>query len=72
MTRHSSKKRGFAALDPEQRRALASKGGKSSHAKGTLYVFSNEQRRIGGKHGGAVVSANVAHMVEIGRKGGSR
>src|SRR5262245_51972052 len=64
------RKRGFAALDPEQQRAVARKGGKAAHGKGTAHEFSSEEARRAGQMGGKVVSANRAHMAAIGRKGG--
>lgn len=61
---------GFAAMDPEKQRALASKGGKAAHAEGTAHEFDAEEARRAGRKGGEVVSRDLAHMAEIGRKGG--
>jgi general stress protein YciG len=36
---------GFAALSPERRREIASKGGKIAHAKGTAHEFTSETAR---------------------------
>lgn len=44
--------RGFAAMDPDKRRAIASKGGKSAHAMGTAHQFSSEEARLAGIKGG--------------------
>ena len=44
-------RRGFAAMDPEQQRALASLGGQTSHAKGTAHEFNTEEARHAGKIG---------------------
>lgn len=65
-------KRGFATLDPERQRAIARKGGQVAHGKGTAHEFSSEEARRAGRLGGKAVSANRAHMAEIGRKGGQR
>lgn len=46
------KKRGFAAMDPEQLRALASKGGKACQAKGKGRRWNTEQAREAGRRGG--------------------
>lgn len=62
--------RGFASMDAEKQREIASKGGKAAHAKGTAHEFTSEEARIAGKKGGEKVSQNRAHMAEIGRKGG--
>ena len=64
------KPRGFAALTPEQRYAICSKGGKAAHAKGVAHVFSGEKAREAGRKGGEIVASNRKHMAEIGRRGG--
>lgn len=46
------KRRGFAAMTPEQRSAIASKGGKAAHAKGTAHKFSSEEAKAAGIKGG--------------------
>ena len=65
-------KRGFAALDPETRRRIASRGGKAAHNKGRAHEFSPDEARQAGKKGGERVSKNRDHMAEIGKKGGER
>jgi hypothetical protein len=45
-------KRGFASMDPEKQRKIASKGGKAAHAKGTAHEFTSEEARKAGKKGG--------------------
>lgn len=44
--------RGFASMDPEKQREIASKGGKAAHAKGTAHEFSSEEAREAGCKGG--------------------
>jgi general stress protein YciG len=44
--------RGFAAMDQEQRREIASKGGKAAHEKGTAHEFTSEEARQAGYKGG--------------------
>lgn len=68
--RGSGGKRGFAAMDKETQRMIASKGGQAAHQKGTAHEFSSEEARRAGQKGGEVVSRNREHMAEIGRKGG--
>lgn len=63
-------KRGFAAMDKETQRLIASKGGQAAHQKGTAHEFTPEEARRAGQKGGEVVSRNREHMAEIGRKGG--
>ena len=62
--------RGFAAMDEERQRKIASKGGKAAHEKGTAHEFTRDEARAAGKKGGEVVSQNRKHMAEIGRRGG--
>jgi len=63
------KKRGFAVMNPEKRRAIAQKGGRAAHEQGVAHEFSREEAKKAGERGGRVVSQNRAHMAEIGRKG---
>ena len=46
------KRRGFAAMSPEKQKEIASKGGKSAHAKGTAHQFTPEEARSAGTKGG--------------------
>jgi general stress protein YciG len=63
-------KRGFAAMDPEQQREIASEGGKAAHEQGTAHEFTSEEAREAGRKGGEAVSRDREHMSEIGKKGG--
>jgi len=62
--------RGFASMDSEKQRRIASLGGRAAHQQGTAHEFSSEEAREAGRKGGEAVSANRAHMAAIGRKGG--
>jgi uncharacterized protein len=62
--------RGFASMDEEKQREIASKGGRAAHEKGTAHEFTSEEAREAGRKGGEAVSQNREHMSEIGRKGG--
>ena len=53
--------RGFASMDPEKQRRIASKGGKAAHAKGVAHQFSEAEAREAGRKGG------VAPHVRRGR-----
>jgi general stress protein YciG len=44
--------RGFAGMSEEERRKIASKGGKAAHEKGTAHEFSSEEAREAGRKGG--------------------
>jgi general stress protein YciG len=62
--------RGFASMDEEKQREIASKGGRAAHEKGTAHEFTSEEAREAGRKGGQAVSQDREHMSEIGRKGG--
>lgn len=62
--------RGFASMDQDKQRSIASLGGRAAHQQGTAHEFSSEEAREAGRKGGEAVSANRAHMAAIGRKGG--
>ena len=57
-------------MAPERHRALASRGGKTAHARHRAHEFSTEEARRAGQRGGAQISKNREHMAAIGRKGG--
>ena len=40
--------RGFASMDPERQRQIASEGGKAAHEKGTAHEFTSEEARRAG------------------------
>lgn len=62
--------RGFAAMDPEKQRRIASEGGRAAHRQGVAHEWSRDEAREAGRKGGQIVSQNRDHMSEIGRKGG--
>jgi uncharacterized protein len=47
-----SKPRGFAAMDRQRVREIASKGGEAAHKAGTAHQFTSEEARVAGKKGG--------------------
>ncbi|AFY45329.1 KGG domain-containing protein [Nostoc sp. PCC 7107] len=63
-------KRGFASMDEDKQREIASKGGHAAHEKGTAHEFTSEEAREAGRKGGETVSQDREHMAEIGREGG--
>jgi uncharacterized protein len=63
-------KRGFASMDEDKQREIASKGGHAAHEKGTAHEFTPEEAREAGRKGGEAVSQDREHMAEIGSKGG--
>jgi len=45
--------RGFAAMDAEKQRAIASKGGRAAHEQGVAHQWTREEARVAGKKGGS-------------------
>lgn len=48
----STSNRGFASMDEDKQREIASQGGKAAHEKGTAHEFSSEEAREAGRKGG--------------------
>ena len=44
--------RGFASMDREKQREVASKGGRAAHVKGTAHEWTSEEAREAGRKGG--------------------
>ncbi|UQN10082.1 KGG domain-containing protein [Deinococcus sp. QL22] len=44
--------RGFARMDPQKQREIASKGGQAAHASGNAHQFTSEEARAAGRKGG--------------------
>jgi general stress protein YciG len=51
-------KRGFASMDPNKQREIASKGGKAAHQKGTAHEWTGEEAKEAGRKGGAASHRN--------------
>ena len=49
---NNTSNRGFASMDPDRQREIASKGGKAAHEKGTAHEFDSEEAREAGREGG--------------------
>lgn len=66
-SRQGTSNRGFAGMDAERQRAIASMGGKAAHEKGRAHEFTSEEARIAGRKGGeashAVRKNNEARRV---------
>jgi len=44
--------RGFASMDPNKQKMIASKGGRTAHKKGTAHKWTSEEAREAGRRGG--------------------
>jgi general stress protein YciG len=58
----SENNRGFASMDEDKQREIASKGGQAAHQKGTAHEFTPEEAREAGHKGGqAAHQKGTAH-----------
>ncbi len=48
----NTKGRGFASMSKDKQRAIASKGGKAAHRKGTAHTWTSEEAAAAGRKGG--------------------
>ena len=58
--------RGFASMDPQRQREIASEGGRAAHEKGTAHEFTSEEAREAGRKGGMARSANRRNAMQSG------
>ena len=53
--------KGFAVMDKARQREIASKGGKSAHAKGTAHEWTSAEAQAAGRLGGSATRKNAAN-----------
>ncbi len=53
VTERKGRGRGFASMDPEKQREIASKGGRAAHVQGTAHEWTSDEARAAGRKGGA-------------------
>jgi general stress protein YciG len=65
-----TKNRGFASMDPERQRQIASEGGKAAHQKGTAHEFTSEEARRAGSmsHGNRQSGSGSSRSSSKGNK----
>jgi general stress protein YciG len=63
--------RGFASMDPQRQREIASEGGRAAHEKGTAHEFTSEEAREAGRKGGQARSANRRNAMNNSQNGSS-
>lgn len=56
--------RGFASMDRNKQRDIASKGGVAAHAKGTAHEWTTEEARAAGRKGGLAARPKKAAQRE--------
>ena len=70
--RQGKSNRGFASMDPQRQREIASEGGRAAHEKGTAHEFTSEEARAAGRKGGQARSeANRMRNQNRSNSGGS-
>ena len=57
VTERKGRGRGFASMDPDKQREIASKGGRAAHVQGTAHEWTSDEARAAGRKGGAAVGA---------------
>jgi general stress protein YciG len=57
-SRQNISNRGFASMDPEQQREIASMGGRASHEQGTGHEWNSNEARKAGRKGGLARGKN--------------
>ena len=56
--------RGFASMDPQRQREIASEGGRAAHEKGTAHEWTPEEARRAGRKGGQVSRGGRGRLVD--------
>lgn len=59
--------RGFAGMDPDKQKEIASKGGKAAHEKGTAHQFDSQEAQEAGRKGG-----KAAHSSDLSNENGEQ
>jgi general stress protein YciG len=50
--KRGTSKRGFASMDPEKQKAIASLGGRTAHQQGVAHRWTSDEAREAGRKGG--------------------
>lgn len=58
--RGSGEGRGFASMDPDKQRAIASAGGRAAHRSGHAHEFDSAEAREAGRKGGQASGSSRA------------
>lgn len=61
-TKGKGEGRGFSSMSPEQRSAIARKGGKAAHALGTAHKWTPREASEAGKVGGRISRRRPASL----------
>lgn len=61
----STADRGFASMNPEKRKAIASKGGLAAHRMGAAHEWNSDEAREAGRKGGLASHARRRAMKQM-------
>lgn len=61
--RPPKQRRGFASMSPEKQRAIASKGGRAAHEKGTGHEWDSASAAAAGRKGGRISRGGRGRLV---------
>ena len=61
--KQGSSNRGFASMDPQRQREIASEGGKAAHEKGTAHEWTADEARSAGRKGGQVSRGGRGRLI---------
>jgi general stress protein YciG len=67
----NTSKRGFASMNNEKQREIASRGGKAAHAKGTAHEWTRTEAMAAGRKGGERRGSRAQSGVLGAQRGGS-
>ena len=56
--------RGFASMDRDKQREIASKGGKAAHKKGSAHKWTSDEAREAGRKGGLAGHKKAAPEIQ--------
>lgn len=51
--RRKGRGRGFASMDRDKQREIASRGGRAAHEQGTAHEWTSDEARVAGRKGGS-------------------
>jgi hypothetical protein len=60
----ANSRKGFASMDPNKQREIASKGGKAAHMSGNAHQFTPEEARVAGRKGGESRGKNLQDRMD--------
>jgi general stress protein YciG len=61
----TTSKRGFASMDPQRQREIASLGGKAAHASGKAHEFNTAEAREAGRKGAFGVLSQATRSTSL-------